>query len=66
MNDNNNFSEIKKQIEDWMDELWEIIPDARDVENNLISTDDAFNLGKYVAYEEIIGLINKIDNNEKD
>ena len=62
----NSFSEIRKQIEDWMDELWEIIPDARDVENNLISTDDAFNLGKYVAYEEIIGLINKIDNNEKD
>ena len=61
-----NISEIRKQIEDWMDELWEIIPDAKDVENNLISTDDAYNLGKYVAYEEIIGLINKIDNNEKD
>ena len=55
---------IRKQIEDWMDELWEIIPDAKDVENNLISTDDAFNLGKYNAYETIIGLINKIDNNE--
>jgi len=58
----NSFSDIRKQIEDWMDELWEIIPDSRDVENNLISTDDAFNLGKYVAYEGIIGLINKIDN----
>jgi len=55
---------IRKQIEDWMDELWEIIPDARDVENNLISTDDAFNLGKYVAYEEIIGLIDKIEDDE--
>ena len=61
-----NISDIRKQIEDWMDKLWEIIPDAKDVENNLISTDDAYNLGKYVAYEEIIGLINKIDNNEKD
>lgn len=56
-----NISDIRKQVEDWMDELWDIIPDARDVDNNLISTDDAFNLGKYVAYEEIIGLINKID-----
>ena len=60
-----NISEIRKQVEDWMDELWEIIPDARDVENNLISTDDAFNLGKYVAYEEIIGLINKIEDEKK-
>ena len=60
-----NISDIRKQIEDWMDELWEIIPDARDVENNLISTDDAFNLGKYVAYEEIIGLINKIEDGKE-
>lgn len=60
-----NISDIRKQIEDWMDELWEIIPDARDVENNLISTDDAFNLGKYVAYETIIGLINKIEDEKK-
>jgi len=63
----NSFSEIRKQIEDRMDELWEIIPDARDVENNLISTDDAFNLGKYVAYEEIINLIYKnLKDNEND
>lgn len=59
---NNNFSDIRKQIEDWMNELWDSLPDARNVLNNLISTDDAYNLGKYVAYEEIIGLINKIDN----
>ena len=57
----NNFNDIRKQIEDWMDELWEIIPDARDVENNLISTEDAYNLGKYNAYETIIGLMNKIE-----
>lgn len=59
-----NISEIRKQIEDWMDELWEIIPDASDVENLIISTNDAYNLGKYVAYEEIIGLIDKIENHE--
>ena len=59
MKNNNNISEIKKQIEDWMDALWEIIPDASDVDNNLISTDDAYNLGKYVAYEGVIDLIEK-------
>ena len=61
-----NISDIRKQIEDWMNGLWDSLPAARDVLNNLISTDDAYNLGKYVAYEEIIGLINKIDNDEKD
>lgn len=59
---NNNLSEIKKQIEDWMDALWEIIPDASDVDNNLISIDDAYNLGKYVAYEGVINLLNKQEN----
>ena len=61
-----NISEIRKQIEDWMDELWEIIPDASDVENLIISTNDAYNLGKYVAYEEIIGLINKQEENHEN
>lgn len=60
-----NINDIRKQIEDWMDELWEIIPDARDVENNLISTEDAYNLGEYNAYETIIRLINKIEDEKK-
>jgi poly(A) polymerase len=53
-------STVKRYIEERMNELWEKIPDAHDVENDNITTKDAIVLGRFMELEQLENFIEKL------